>query len=88
MNIWTKSPLKTAQYDGDKILSDRQFDFNLNGFGSAQSNYDGSSRQKGQRRFRDQTRSWRAREEIQEQMSRAREKKRQAWELRWLCFES
>ena len=33
--------MKTAQYDGDKILSERQFDFNLNGFGSAQSPYDG-----------------------------------------------
>ena len=26
--------LMTAQYDGDKILNNRQFDFNLNGYGT------------------------------------------------------
>lgn len=30
--------MNTAQYDGDKILNDRQFDFNLNAFGNEQSN--------------------------------------------------
>ena len=29
--------MKTSQYDGDKILNDRQFDFNLNGFGDENS---------------------------------------------------
>ena len=29
--------MNTAQYDGDKTLSDRQFDFNLNAFGNEQS---------------------------------------------------
>ena len=41
LNLLSKSPLKTAQYDGDETLNDRQFDFNLNGFGNAQSPYDG-----------------------------------------------
>ena len=32
-----RSLLNTAQYDGDKTLNDRQFDFNLNAFGNEQS---------------------------------------------------